>query len=51
MVKESEGGFRCLGWLRQGCCAETGKFQYDVNSVYFCQFQYFFMPFDALKSV
>ena len=35
----------------QGCCAGTGKFQYYVNSVYFCQFQYFLMPFHVLKSV
>ena len=40
-----------IGGLVQGCCAETVKFQYDVNSVYFCQFQYIFMCFDVLKSV
>ena len=35
----------------QGCCAGTGKFQYYVNSVYFCQFQYISMPFHVPKSV
>ena len=29
----------------QGCCAGNGKFQYYVNSVYFCQFQYFLRLF------
>ena len=40
--------YRC-SWnqlqYRQGCCAGNGKFQYYVNSVYFCQFQYFLRLF------